>query len=107
MNKKEFIQGIMKRYQGGFKDEDHAQQWASDYKVALPETIDFDRLNAAMLKRYTFNTLPPAPGWLLDLWAQIKPSHSTYVPPRGADPPTPEFIEFGQKMKALAAQRRL
>lgn len=109
MNRKDFLQTIMVRYKGYFRDEEQSQQWLNDYKSQLPESIDFEKLNKAMLRGYMSSSQPPTPAWLLERWYEIKAAQAQqdkkYVPPRDGAPPTPEFLALRDSIKRFAAGR--
>jgi len=94
VNRKQFLEKMMRRFQGYFKTEEQAQQWLDDCLKYLPESVDYAAIDRAVVLCHVSSFNAPTPGWIYQQWLLIKEqswqAEKRVELPEGV-PPNPEF----------------
>ena len=103
MDRKEFLGNLIDKYPQFFNTTKKTSAWINDYKTILPISVDYEKLNKAILFKYTLTAYPPTPAWLFTKWLEIKrqeeESQRNYTPSLSPGvPPPQEWLDLKKEL---------
>lgn len=102
MNRAELLERLYDKYSKYFTSSEHFNVWAEDYKLILPESIDYSEVYLRIVLEHTDMYRPPAPAEINNIRIELqqKENHKLekYVPFNDGVPPTEEWKKLRKKL---------
>ncbi len=104
MNRADFLTKFYLKYPKFFSSKELFNEWVEDYKLVLPESMDFKELYKRLVYNHTDMFKPPSPAELDKIRLQIQEEHhqesKKFVPFNDGVPPSKEFLDLRAKLEA-------